>query len=1070
MSFVDALNLSASHGATIDIPRNTLLHELVERQVQTKPREIAVLSETQCITYESLNRRANALAEHLSDLKIGPGSIVGIYAHRSIEMVIGMLGVLKAGAAYLPLDPSYPRERLEFMATDAQIPIILCNERSLTALLQSAPIIYLNEFVSETSDQPRSSRADTTGFSDGESLCYVIYTSGSTGKPKGVLIPHRGICNRLLWMQETLQLCAGDAVLHKTPIGFDVSVWEIFWPLIAGGTVVLAGTGGEKESRYLVELIRSYQIKVVHFVPAMLRAFLEESGLENLDSLRHVICSGEVLDANLRNRFFEKMSARLHNLYGPTEASIDVTHWEALPLDESTIVPIGRPVFNTSIYIVNNEMQLVPNGEPGEIWVAGRNVAHGYHRRPELTTRNFFLDPFYPETGQMAYRTGDYGRLRPDNAVEFLGRMDDQVKIRGQRIELGEIENVLQEHPDVEKCVVIYFATESGGELGAWILPRKDAGGLPSDLRAHASRRLPEAACPIDYMLLTSLPQTANGKVDRRGLEQKWREQRAERYSRQRSLPPQTSTEKVVMKLWAETLRRQECGIQDEFLQLGGNSIHAAMIQSRINSTFAIDLPLRAIFDCGTIQKLSRFIDASERIAAAVPAAAKPGCMSPNQAGLLFLAQVNPRSAAYNIPLAVRIRGPFELQHLEKALSVIIMRHQALRMSFPWGDDGPIAQVSPPHHISLPVKSLHGPTDEFIGQAVLAILSLAREPFDLCTGPLYRLQWIPSNSTDGILAIVVHHIIFDEWSWTILLRELATLLNSPDEHGSLPVISTEYLGYMRLHDQHLGTNRAADQLRNWLTQLNGYGGRLIFPSEAHRYGGDVSSSSCEAAEVLLSSETAEKLSIVGAQHRCTQFMVLLTGFKILLARICEATDLIIACPFAARQDAGAELLIGFFVNTLLLRTSFAGNPAFPEMLARVRETVLGAYTNQDVPFSRIVAALNPERDAGEIPLLQVIFILRNLPELLLPNGPIEFTTVEIPEIEPKFDLKLDAMSTADGIRLRLVYPSALFKAAEMCKMAHQLLELLMQIAAQPSLRLSEYAIGVTGPGKDAHLR
>jgi amino acid adenylation domain-containing protein len=614
-------------------PHNVCLHQLFEAQVEKTPDAIAVIFEGQQLTYRELNQQANQIAHYLQKIEIKPDTLIGIFLERSRSTIAGLLGILKAGGAYVPLDPSYPMERLAFMLEDAQVPVLLTQQSLLDKLPKhNAKVICLDsdrEIIEQYSIQnpipptPRDlnseassgfplGKGDGRGIDQGESLipnssnlAYVIYTSGSTGKPKGAMNTHRGICNRLLWMQDTYRLTESDRVLQKTPLSFDVSVWECFYALLTGSCVVLAKPGGHQDSAYLVKLIQQQQISTVHFVPSMLQVFLQEPDVELCHSLKRVICSGEALSVELKERFFERLEGvELHNLYGPTEAAIDVTSWKCQPQEK--IVPIGRAIANTQIYILDRNLQLVPIGVPGELHIGGVGLARGYLNREDLTDKQFIPNPF--GKGKL-YKTGDLACYLEDGNIEFLGRIDNQIKIRGFRIELGEIEAALRQHPDIQEAVVILREDKPDDKkLVAYIIPlsKRGRGDLPSQLRQFLKQHLPEYMLPSVYVWLDALPLTANGKLDRRALpvpEPQGLEQR------DRNAIPQTPVEKSVAKIWAEVLNWQELGIHDNFFELGGHSLLATQLASKIRKTFQVELPLSSIFDMPTIAQLAREIE-----------------------------------------------------------------------------------------------------------------------------------------------------------------------------------------------------------------------------------------------------------------------------------------------------------------------------------------------------------------------------------------------------------------------------------------------------------------------------
>jgi amino acid adenylation domain-containing protein len=523
---------------------------------------------------------------------------------RSAELVVALLGVLKAGGCYVPLDPDYPPDRLAFMLADAA-PAVLLTQGHLAGRQSdhAARTLCLDPGWGAEADDvemPAPQPALTP-----EHLAYVIYTSGSTGRPKGAMNTHRGICNRLLWMQRQYRLRRADCVLQKTPYGFDVSVWEFFWPLLSGARLVLARPGGHKDPGYLAGLIRSERVTVCHFVPSMLRAFLLEPDLEeSCASLRDVICSGEALPSDLQQRFFARLCCRLHNLYGPTEAAVDVTHWQCRRGDARRVVPIGRPVANTQMYVLDRHGQPMPAGVPGELYIGGVQLARGYLNRPELTADRFVS---HPELGRL-YRTGDVGRWLADGTLEYLGRTDHQVKLRGVRIELGEVEAALAQHPSVREAVAVAREDSSGDQrLVAYVVPGTAVSA--EELRDFLRGKLPEQAVPSAFVVLDSLPLSPNGKVDRKTLPapERARPEREGAY-----VAPRGSVEETVARVWAEVLGVERVGAQDNFFDLGGHSLIATQVLSRLRQAFPVNLPLRRLFEEPTVANMARAITESQ--------------------------------------------------------------------------------------------------------------------------------------------------------------------------------------------------------------------------------------------------------------------------------------------------------------------------------------------------------------------------------------------------------------------------------------------------------------------------
>lgn len=600
--------LVAWNDTRVDRPGDSSLHRLIEAQVERTPDAVAVVFEGQQLSYRELDRRANQLARHLQQVGVGPEAMVAICMERSLEMVIGLLGILKAGAVYVPLDPAYPSERLSFMLQDAQAPVLLTQarwlERSLFSLPAACRVVCLD------TDWDVITQADETplpGEAAGHRLAYAIYTSGSTGQPKGAMNTHQAICNRLLWMQEAYGLTPADRVLQKTPFSFDVSVWEFFWPLLTGACLVVARPEGHKDSAYLVDVIVKDDITTIHFVPSMLRAFVEAEGVASCRSLKRVMCSGEALPFDVQERFFERLGAELHNLYGPTEAAVDVTFWACTPGSKRRSVPIGRPIANTQIYVLDARLQPVPVGVPGELHIGGMGLARGYLNRPALTADKFIPDPFSAEPGARLYKTGDLACYWPDGAIEFLGRLDYQVKIRGFRIELGEIEAVLEQHPSVRASAVLAREDVPGDlRLVAYVVPRAGPSAPIQDIREFLRNRLPDYMVPSAFVTLEALPLTPNGKLDRRALpapDDSGRE-RAKEF-----VAPQTPLEEKLAEMWRNILGVERVGIHDNFFDLGGHSLKATQLIYQINKTFQTRLPLPDLFEQPTIAGLALLIE-----------------------------------------------------------------------------------------------------------------------------------------------------------------------------------------------------------------------------------------------------------------------------------------------------------------------------------------------------------------------------------------------------------------------------------------------------------------------------
>jgi len=587
-------------------PLDKCIHQLFESQVERTPDRVAVIYENKQLLYKELNQRANQVAHHLRSLGVKPEVLVGICFERSLEMVVGLLGILKAGGAYIPLDPSYPQERIVYMLSDSQMSVVLTQKKLVLRLPdQEARVVCLDtdwhKISLEKDENP------TCGVSP-SNLAYVIYTSGSTGKPKGVMIPHRAVINHMFWMQETFPLTEVDRVLQKTPFSFDASIWEFYAPLLAGSQLVMARPGGNQDGAYLIKVIKEQKITILQLVPSFLRMLLEINGIETCTSLRRVFCGGEALPVKLQERLNAKLDATLHNLYGPTEACIDATFYTCSDQEHhQQIVPIGRPISNTQVYILDQYLQPVPIGVPGELYIGGASLARGYLNRPDFTNDKFIPNPFSDEPEARLYKTGDLTRYLPDGNIVFLGRMDNQVKIRGVRIAIEEVESTLEQHPQVSQAVVIAREDQLGDKrLVGYVVLNSGQNPTTNKLRNFLQQKLPDYMIPSTFLILNKLPLTPNNKIDRNALPD------PDQSRPNLSVPfvlPRTIVEQQIADIWTQFLELEYIGIHDDFFELGGHSLIAPQIISRLQQTFEIEFQLRILFELPTVAEIAERIE-----------------------------------------------------------------------------------------------------------------------------------------------------------------------------------------------------------------------------------------------------------------------------------------------------------------------------------------------------------------------------------------------------------------------------------------------------------------------------
>jgi amino acid adenylation domain-containing protein/non-ribosomal peptide synthase protein (TIGR01720 family) len=1039
-------------GAVLPGGGEDCLHELCAAQTARASAAIAVEASGEHLTCRELDARATRLADLLGRLDCGPEVVVGVFLERSVDLAVALLAVLKAGAAYLPLDPSYPRDRLAWMLEDSGAPVVIM-DRSLAEVFPSfggRTVHPGDEWGSEGAPVPPAVSPDQGA--------YLIYTSGSTGRPKGVVNTHRAILNRLLWMQEEFPLGAHDAVLQKTPLSFDASIWEIFLPLLTGARLVLARPGGEKDPSYLARVVTEREITVLQLVPSLLAAFLECEEVTGCVSLRRIFSGGEALPAELRDRCLAQLDAVLCNLYGPTECSIDATYWVCHRDDRRRPVPVGRPIANTVIRVLDAHARLVPAGVAGELHIAGRGLARGYLGRPDLTAERFVPDPFGESPGERLYKTGDVARHRPDGIVEYLGRADHQVKIRGFRIELGEIESVLSQHPSIREVAVLAKPARAGGQqLVAYLVPASAAPPPElAELRLFAREKLPEHMLPGAFVVQKSLPKAPSGKLDRRALAGIEPDQDRVGFER-----PRTLVQELLAYVWAEVLAVPEVGAKDDFFELGGHSLLVMQVTTRVKAIFGVKLRLRAFFEKRTLEGVAEVIEAAIRSgerAEAPPITAVPRDLplplSFAQQRLWFIDQLEPGSPLYNLPAAVRMRGRLDVRAFDATLAAITARHEVLRTAFPAIHGQPFQVIAPARRLPLSVVDLGDlGAERREGEVVRLAVEDASRPFDLARGPVLRACLLLLEYKQYVALLNVHHIASDAWSLGIFLHELEVLYRAFTERTSspLPRLPIQYADFASWQRGWLTGEVLGEQLLYWREKLAAAPAVLDLPLDRPR--SSVPSPRGAYVAVTLQAAVAEALRGLGRRLGLTPFMIQLAAFQVLLSRVTGQQDVLVGTPIAGRNRLEIENLIGFFVNTLVLRTDLTGALSFRDLLGRVRETTLGAYGHQDLPFERLVEELQIERSLSHSPLFQVMCSTERAPSTALALVGVALEPVLTGSPTVKFDLHLFV-----GEDLRsgsLDYRTDLFDRTTAVRLAAHLGVLLAGSVATPEARLSD---------------
>ena len=1015
------------NSAEAKYPTDRCIHELFEEQAASSPDAVSVVYEDAQLTYGELNARANRLARHLRRLGVVPDSRVALCVERSVEMMVGLLAVLKAGGACVPLDPSYPVDRLRYMLEDSAPVAVLTHDAvsgSVRELLSASgvAVIDVERDASRWSDESGSD-VERSGLLP-EHLAYVIYTSGTTGRPKGVMLEHKGTVNALAWAQAKYAPASDDRMLQKTPVSFDVAIWEMFWPLLGGATLVVARPDGHKDPEYLLDVIRSERITSVHFVPSMLQLLLDDDDAQLCVGLRRVICSGEALSGSLARRFRAQLpDVELYNEYGPTEAAV-VTAWdcnEHLPEN----IPIGHPIQNMRAYILDDLREPVPIGVVGEVYAGGVQVARGYLNQPELTAERFIASPFV--AGDRLYKTGDLARYRADGTIEYLGRNDFQVKIRGFRVELGEIEARLRDHEVVREAVVLAREDDSGEKrLVAYYTAREGGEVSAEELRSHLLESLPEHLAPAAYVYLAALPLSPNGKLDRNALQAP----DGAAYVVRRYEPPSGEVEEAIARIWSDVLEWVDgIGRHDSFFDLGGHSLSAIRVLSRLRRELQVELGLKQVFDNPTLRELARVVGRTS-VGSLQPIARvdrdAPLRLSFAQQRLWFLSQMEGVSEAYHISVGLRLRGELDHDALRHALDALVSRHESLRTTFASVGGEPVQCIaSAESRFGLAEHDLRAAADPAEELTNLRVQE-ATDAFDLVTGPLIRGRLIALGSSEHVLLLTMHHIISDGWSTGVLLNELSALYRGYHENAPvlLPALEIQYADYAAWQREHVSGTVLQEQLGYWERTLSGLPAVHRLPTDRPRPA--LQDHHGAFVRVEFGAELSEKLRRLSRAHGTTLFTTLLTAWGVVLGRLSGEDDVAIGTPVANRGRAEIEGLIGFFVNTLVLRLDLGGAPRVGELLDRVKEQTLAAQDRQDVPFEQVVEAIQPPRSLAHTPLFQVMFAWQNTErgELRVPG--LEVSGLGAAVAVAQFDLSLNLGEVGDRIVGGMAYATALF--------------------------------------------
>ncbi|QSX79617.1 non-ribosomal peptide synthetase [Agrilutibacter solisilvae] len=1047
----------------VDFPQQALLQEVFEALAARQPEAPAVESGGQCLDYGTLNRHANALAHRLIECGVRPRDRVAICAGRSLDMVVAMLATLKAGAAYVPIDPEYPAERVACMLTDSEPAVLLAprdlHERLAVLASSSCPVLALDEadMSSQTTSNPQ-----VAGLCSRDPAC-VIYTSGSTGQPKGVLVEHRGILR--LVINGTAQLQSGDVLAHCSNPSFDASTWEIWGALLNGARLVIVPSAVVMDPVAFNRALVEARVNVAFLTVGLFNEYADAL-VEAFAGLRMLLTGGDVMDPRSALRVLGLMqpAARLLNVYGPTEATTYATSFDVdTAVDPIRPVPIGRPVPNTRVYILGSGGEPVPVGVPGEIHIGGPGVAGGYLHRPVLTAERFVIDPFTDVADATMYRTGDLGRWRTDGQIEFIGRNDAQVKIRGFRVEPGEIEALVRTCEGVREAVVIALPDAGGDKrLVGYVVWEADAAEKStSRLREQVAKILPGHMVPAAFVSLAALPLTPNGKLDRKALPAPDQDSLADGAYE----APRDGIEQVVAGIWQDLLGLERVGRHDNFFELGGHSLLAVRLVTRLRATLGVEITLRDLFARPSLSSLALAVARAcpSSHAAIVPVdRGQPLPLSWAQQRLWFVDQLDHAAGGtYHIPAALRLSGSLDRAALQASLDRIVARHESLRTTFVAGLDGEPQQVIAPAAMGFTLleHDLRG-IDHATQDVAIAELTVSesRAPFDLATGPLIRGRLLRLAEHEHILLVTQHHIISDGWSVSVMVRELSTLYaafqrGQPDPLAPLPIQYADFAAWQR---GWLQGERLQAQIDFWRDHLSGAPALLELPTDRPRP--PVQSYRGDRVDVCIPPDLAQAMRGLAQRHGVTLFLVVQAAWAILLSRLSGQSEVVIGSPMANRQRAELEPLIGFFVNTLALRVDVPGDTSVGQLLARSKAALLGAFAHQDLPFEQVVEALQPERNLSHSPVFQVWLNLNAAAaagdgQLHLPG--LTLSPVDIEQQTARVDLSLALTDLAgDGLAGSLVYAVDLFDRTTAERIAGHLTTLLQAMVSDDTQRVS----------------
>lgn len=1035
------LILKTFNNTGIAYPERETVISLFEKQAGLTPENIAVKLPHISFTYGEINQKSNQVAAFLTYTEaVKKGDLIGLLMEREEDLIPVVFGIMKAGAAYIPIDPKFPSDRICAIAEDSGLKFIVSKSgyhKSGSEL--GARVIDLDRVEATISGQP------ATGIDvkpEPGDLAYIIYTSGSTGRPKGVMIEHRSVYNIIQCLQDMYPLNEKDCYLLKTTYSFDVSVTELFGWFHAGGSIYMLPAGAEGDSDAIIAAIADGNVTHMNFVPSMFAVFVDVLGLrgiKDLASLRYIFLAGEALPMGVIKRFNAlQTNVRLENIYGPTEGTIYSCGFSTAQLEDRTIVPIGKPLHNISLYILDQENRLQPVGVAGELCIGGRAVARGYLHNEQLTVEKFIANPF--KAGERIYKTGDLARWLPDGNIEYLGRLDNQVKIRGFRIELGEIENILTSHATVRESMVMAKGDEGDRYLVAYYV----SGSVihVDELKSYLAAQLPDYMVPAYFIHLDQFPLTPNGKIDRKALPD------PEVTGEQKYVPPANQTEEKLVSIWSSILKMNAdmIGVTSSFFELGGNSLRATVLTNRIFKEFAVEVPLKEIFNRQDIYQLALYIDEAAKSAfETIPQAPESTYypVSSSQKRLYFLYEFDKSSVAYNLPQALYIEGIIDIDRLKKTFIKLISRHESLRTSFEVVKGMPVQQISDISEtiFEMPVfKATESEIDTVVRDFI--------RPFVLNQAPLVRAGVVDAP-TEHILLVDIHHIVTDGISQGVLVEDF-TALYEGTEPSALRLQYKDYAVWQQSSEQQA---KLEDHKAFWVQEFEEVPEALELPVDfarplSRKYTGDT-------LKVNLSREDTSKLKAIADREGVTMFMLVLSLYNILLSKLSNQDDIVVGVPVSGRQHADLDAVIGMFVNTLPLRNQIRSHQTFKSSLSALKEKVLASFEHQTYPYELLIDDLSLERGTTHNPLFDVMFVFENFEQEQLTIEGLSLKSYQLQRHISKFDLSLEAGEVDGELFFNFEYSTELFRRETIQRFVSYLKSIVSAVTVNPDIKLSE---------------